>query len=103
MVVPLRSGAGTRLKILDALAAGKAIVTTTVGVEGLDLQDGRHLLIQNDPAAFAAAIVELLGDPGLAGRLGEAGRMVVGSRYAWPHVAAPLLALYRELGVGTRG
>ncbi|MDT7604133.1 MAG: polysaccharide biosynthesis protein PslH, partial [Acidobacteriota bacterium] len=62
-VVPLRVGGGTRLKIFEAMAVGKAVVSTTVGAEGLDVSDGRDVLLADDAASFAAAINSLLGDP----------------------------------------
>ena len=63
-VVPLRIGGGTRLKILDAWAMGKAVVSTSVGCEGLDAVDGQNILIRDDPAAFAAAVMMVLRDSG---------------------------------------
>src|SRR5207247_2851983 len=62
-VVPLRVGGGTRLKIFEALAMGKAVVSTTVGAEGLPLVPGTHFLQADDPAEFAAAVVAALRDP----------------------------------------
>ena len=73
-VVPLRIGSGTRLKILEALAMGKAIVSTTVGAEGLDLRDGEEILIADEPTAFADAVIRLLTDSELRRRVGETGR-----------------------------
>lgn len=86
-VVPLRVGGGTRLKIFEALAMGKAVVSTTVGAEGLPLVPGEHFLRADDPADFARAVVSLLRDP--AGRkvLGAAGRRLVEERYGWAQVA----------------
>src|SRR5262249_8448219 len=62
-VVPLRAGGGTRLKIFEALAMGKAVVSTTVGAEGLALVDGEHFVDANEPDEFATAVVDLLRDP----------------------------------------
>ena len=89
-VVPLRIGGGTRLKIFEALAAGKAVVSTTVGAEGLPLVPGRHLLRADDPADFARAVVSLLRDPGQRRALGTAGRRLVVERFGWPEVAKDL-------------
>src|SRR5437899_2078089 len=86
-VVPLRIGGGTRLKIFEALAAGKAVVSTTVGAEGLPLVPGVHFLQADDPGEFARAVVSLLRDPGRRRALGEAGRRLVEERFAWPAVA----------------
>jgi glycosyltransferase involved in cell wall biosynthesis len=86
-VVPLRVGGGTRLKIFEALAMGKAVVSTTVGAEGLPLTPGEHFIVADDPASFASAVVSLLRDPGRRRALGAAGRQLVEARYSWPQVA----------------
>jgi len=86
-VVPLRVGGGTRLKIFEALAMGKAVVSTTVGVEGLPLTPGTHYVQADDPAQFADAVVALLRDPARRRALGSAGRSLVEQRYAWSQVA----------------
>jgi len=83
-VVPLLSGGGTRIKILEALAHRVPVVTTTIGVEGLDLVDGQHLLVRDDAAAFAAAAVQLLRDPVLAEQLTTRGA----ERYDRDHTPA---------------
>jgi sugar transferase (PEP-CTERM/EpsH1 system associated) len=85
-VVPLRVGGGTRLKIFEALAMGKAIVSTTVGAEGLPLVAGQHFLQADDPAVFARATVALLRDAGQRKALGTAGRQLVEEHYSWAHV-----------------
>jgi polysaccharide biosynthesis protein PslH len=74
VVVPMRAGGGTRLKILEAAASGKAIVSTSLGVEGLSLQAGETVVIADSPAEFAAAVVALLRDPDRRARLGTAAR-----------------------------
>lgn len=82
-VVPLLSASGTRFKILEAWAARRAVVSTTLGAEGLGARDGEHLLVADDPAAFADAILRLLADPPLRRRLGEAGRALYLDRFTW--------------------
>ncbi len=82
-IVPLRIGAGTRLKILEAMSMKKAIVTTTVGCEGLDVENNRHLLVRDNPKDFANAVIELLRDKALRNRLGENGRRLVEEVYDW--------------------
>lgn len=82
-VAPLRAGGGTRLKILEALAARQAVVSTTVGAEGLDLADGRDLVLADEPGAFAERCVELLGDADRRRRLGASGRAAVEAQYDW--------------------
>jgi sugar transferase (PEP-CTERM/EpsH1 system associated) len=94
-VAPLRIGGGTRLKILDALAMGRPVVSTSLASEGLDLADGHELLIADGAEAFAAAAVRLLRDPAQRAELGAAGRRAVEKRYTWPVVLAglePLIA-----------
>ena len=66
VVVPIRYGGGTRVKILESFAHRVPVVSTTLGAEGLDVEDGVHVLLADDPDEFAAAIVRLLGDPGYA-------------------------------------
>lgn len=87
MVVPLRVGGGTRLKIFEGLAMGKAVVSTAIGAEGLPLEDGVHFLRADRPEDFAAAALRLLDDGALRRRLGEAGRRLVEERYGWGRVA----------------
>ena len=86
-VVPLRVGGGTRIKIFEALAMGKAVVSTSIGAEGLPLVPGRHFLNADGPDAFARSVVTLLGDPALRARLGAAGRELVERQFSWEHVA----------------
>jgi glycosyltransferase involved in cell wall biosynthesis len=85
-VVPLRIGGGTRLKIFEALAMGKAVVATRVGVEGLPIVSGQHFLQADSPADFAQAVVTLLKDPRRRYALGMAGRRLVEERYSWTQV-----------------
>jgi len=86
-VVPLRAGGGTRLKIFEALAMGKAVVSTTVGAEGLGLTPDRDVSIADEPDAFARAVTVLLQDPSKRQALGQAGRLLVNTRYSWDQVA----------------
>jgi glycosyltransferase involved in cell wall biosynthesis len=78
---PIRVGGGTRLKILEAAAYGKAVVSTTIGAEGIGFRDGEEIFLRDEPASFAAACVELLGNTSLGERMGAAARRVVGERY----------------------
>ncbi|MGD0200388.1 MAG: glycosyltransferase family 4 protein [Bryobacteraceae bacterium] len=84
VVVPLLAGGGTRLKILEAWAAGRAVVSTTVGAEGLPARDGEHLLIADTAETFAAAVSRLLDSPAERARLGAAGRALCEERLTWP-------------------
>ncbi|HXZ98790.1 MAG TPA: glycosyltransferase family 4 protein [Candidatus Binatia bacterium] len=97
VAVPLRMGSGTRLKVLEGLAMGKAIVSTRLGCEGIEVVDGEHLLIADAPEAFADAVARLIGDAELRRRLGEAGRKLVERRYGWETVAAELDAFHADL------
>jgi len=96
-VVPLRVGGGTRLKILDAWAMGKAVVSTSVGCEGLAAEDGRNILIRDDPAEFARAVCDVLRDQSLRARLGAAARQTVEQHYSWERIGGPMLQLYDAL------
>jgi glycosyltransferase involved in cell wall biosynthesis len=87
VVVPLRLGGGTRLKVLEALAHGKAVVSTSVGAEGLDVRPGVDIEIADDPATFARVCVRLLSDPAGRARLGQSGRARVLARYQWSAIA----------------
>lgn len=82
-IVPILSGGGTRVKILEAMALGTPVVTTTKGVEGIDAQDGVHLLIADTPQAFAAAILRLCCEPGLRQRLTAQAHQLVRTKYDW--------------------
>jgi len=88
--VPLRMGSGTRLKILEGLAMGKGVVSTTIGCEGIDVRHGEHLLVADDPGAFASAVVSMMDDRELARRLGQAGRTLVEQRYSWTSIVDEL-------------
>lgn len=108
-IVPLRVGGGTRLKILDAWAMGKAVVSTSVGCEGLVAVDGANILIRDDPAEFAEAVVQVLRDKALRERLGAAARRTVEERYSWDVIGTglrrsldELRRLRRPLSVHTR-
>ncbi|MEM8931389.1 MAG: glycosyltransferase family 4 protein [Acidobacteriota bacterium] len=98
LVVPLRAGSGTRLKILEALASATPIVTTTIGVEGIDAKGGEHLLVADHPDAFADAVVRVLNEPELGARLGTAGRTLVETHYDWDRIASRLDRGLRALG-----
>jgi glycosyltransferase involved in cell wall biosynthesis len=81
MVVPLRSGSGMRVKILDALARGVPTVTTSIGCEGIDVEAGKHLLVAETPSQFAAAVLRVLAEEDLAQSMSKVGRLLVMERY----------------------
>ena len=87
-VVPLRVGGGTRLKILEACAMGKAVVSTSIGAEGLPLVDGEHFIAADDPAVFAGAVTVLLRDATRRRALGTSARRLVEARHSWGQVTA---------------
>jgi glycosyltransferase involved in cell wall biosynthesis len=97
VVVPLRLGGGTRLKIVEAMAMGKAIVSTTLGAEGIEAVPGRDLLIEDQPAPFANAVNRLLAEPGLATRIGESARQLAVERYTWSAAARALEDFYSRI------
>lgn len=82
-VVPLRIGGGTRLKILQSMALGTPVVSTSKGAEGLDVTDGRDILIADSPGDFASQVLRVLTDPALGARLAAAARALVRERYTW--------------------
>jgi glycosyltransferase involved in cell wall biosynthesis len=96
VVVPLRAGAGTRLKILEAAACGNAIVSTALGAEGLEFVPGRDLVIADSPAEFADAVNEVLRDDHLRSRLGQSARAAA-EKYRWELIGGRLLELVRPL------
>jgi glycosyltransferase involved in cell wall biosynthesis len=87
VVVPILVGGGTRLKIYEAMAMGKAVVSTTIGAEGLVYKPGEHLLVADEPAAFAEAVVSLLKAPRFRSQLGESARRLVHDRFSAETVA----------------
>ncbi len=102
LIVPLRSGGGMRVKILEALARGIPVVSTTIGYEGIDLIPGEHLLVGDTPEEFAAAVTQLLTDPELGGRIAAAGRRRLLERYDWRAVCPAMDRVYEQL-VRARG
>jgi len=97
VIVPLRFGGGTRLKIVEAMAMGKAIVSTSLGAEGIEAVRGRDILVEDDPQAFADAVNRLLAEPGLAMRMGQSARQLAVDRYAWSGAARTLENFYRQI------
>jgi sugar transferase (PEP-CTERM/EpsH1 system associated) len=89
-IVPLRIGGGSRLKILEAMSMRKAVISTSVGAEGLRVKDGDNILIRDDPAKFADAVISCLEDESLAGRIASQGRETVMAHYRWERLARKL-------------
>ncbi len=103
MIVPLRAGGGMRVKILNALAQGLPIVSTTIGCEGIALEAGRHLLIADTPEAFAQATLRLLEERGVTDELGRNGRQLIQSTYDYRTACRPVDDVYQmsshEIGI----
>lgn len=96
-VVPLRYGSGTRLKVLEAMAMEMAVVSTSIGCEGIDVEHNANIIIEDSPNAYAAAIIRLLKYAEQRKRLAKAGRQLVLQKYDWNIVAKPLDELYRRM------
>ncbi len=100
-VVPLRAGSGTRLKVLEAMALGKAIVTTSVGSEGIALRHGHSALYADDAQAFADAVLSLLASPTRVAELGTQARRLAEEEYGWDAIGSRLLRAYEPLLAST--
>lgn len=97
VVVPLLSGSGTRLKVLEAFAAGRPVVSTRLGAAGLEVEDGVHLLLADSPEEMATTIARLVESPGLRERLVENAWRLVDERYRWATIGQRLLETYDRL------
>jgi sugar transferase (PEP-CTERM/EpsH1 system associated) len=86
-VVPLRIGGGSRLKILEAMAMGRPVVSTTIGAEGIDVTHGLHVLLADNPGGFADSVLQFLNDKALCGRIAAEGRRIVEQSYGWGALA----------------
>ena len=96
-VVPLRVGGGTRLKIFEAMAMGKAVVATSIGAEGLPVQHGENILLADDPNEFANQVVNLLRSPSVRAVLGNAARLLVEQKHNWDSVGSYFEATLRDV------
>ncbi len=96
-VVPLRVGSGTRLKILEALALGAAVVSTSKGAEGLELEAGRDLVVADEPDEIADQVSALLDDPDRRAELAAAGRETVAARYSWTSITPDFVQLIEQV------
>jgi glycosyltransferase involved in cell wall biosynthesis len=96
VIVPLRIGGGTRLKIYEAMATAKAVVSTTVGAEGLDVHHGRDIILADDPSSFAQAVIMLLRDPELRRRYEKAAAETA-ARYDWPAIGERFSAVLQSV------
>lgn len=101
-VVPLRMGSGTRLKVVEALAMKKAIVSTSIGSEGIDVMDNEHLLLRDDPESFASAVVKLIGNRSERDRLASNGYELVRKRYDWNVIGDAIEQAFHSLAIPTQ-
>ena len=97
MVVPVRIGGGSRLKIIESLATGCAVVSTAVGAEGLRLTPGEHYLQADDGASMARLILDALDRPELLSKTAELGQQRVRSHYGWPNLAAQMEQVWQQI------
>ncbi len=102
LLVPLRIGGGTRIKIIEAMAAGCPVISTPVGCEGLNVRHGENILVANDADEFAAAFSSLLKDPPLAARLTANARRLVEREYSWSAAASQLESIWQSTALKVR-
>lgn len=95
-IVPLRIGGGTRLKILEAMAMGKAVVSTSIGAEGIECRDGKNILLGDTPEAFAVKVLLLLNDEQKSKDIGQQARQFVCDHYDWNLIGQKLKSIYEE-------
>ena len=96
-IVPLRAGGGTRLKILEAMALGRPVVSTSIGCEGLDVENGKHLFIADTPVEFAEKTMQLLNECNTRDYIIRCGRELAEQRYDWDVLTYQLLKSYAEV------
>lgn len=99
-VAPIRSGSGTKLKVLEAMAAGKAIVATSVGVEGIEGRNGEHFQVADTAEDFASRVVAILNDEGLRDRLGANARRLAEAKYDWTTICGKMSKIYEDAAAG---
>jgi len=97
-VVPITVGGGTRLKILDAMSMGKAIVSTSTGCEGIEVEDGENIIIADSPTEFSRKVILLLKNTELRNRLEARARETAHELYSWKKIAPKLEQVYSYLG-----
>ncbi len=102
-VVPLRIGSGMRIKILELMALGMAIVSTSIGAEGIDVESGKHLLIADTPDEFAECVSTLLSSPDLCRKIGANARELVSGQYTWDSAGEKLVSAYNKILGGDDG
>jgi len=96
-ICPIRDGGGTKLKLLDAIAMGKAIVSTSIGAEGLEVKNGEHILIADDPVSFVSQILRIFKNLNLRTNLGNSAKNLVEKKYSWKIIGKKLNSLYQKM------
>lgn len=102
-IVPMRIGGGTRIKIFEAMAMGKAVVSTTIGAEGLPIHHGKDLILSDEPEEFARHVISLMRNPRERGELGRAARLLVEQKYGWAAVAGTFYQVLLRAAEISRG
>lgn len=98
LVAPIYGGGGTRYKNFEAFASGLPVITTSIGIGGIDAKDGVHVIVRDEPEEIAGAAVELLGNLGLARKIAENAKRLVKDKFDWDPIARNLSRIYEELG-----
>jgi glycosyltransferase involved in cell wall biosynthesis len=103
LVIPVRAGGGMRVRILEGLAYGEAIVTTSIGLEGIDAESGKEVIVADSPQEFAEAVLELLGNYELRNEIAKNGRDLVERKYDWQVVLQKVTEIYQEFELNIQG
>jgi glycosyltransferase involved in cell wall biosynthesis len=101
-IVPLRIGGGTRLKIFEAMAMNKAVISTSVGAEGLPVCSGKNILLADTPSAFADSVISLLRDSNQRHRLGSAARVLVQENYSWSKIVESFILTLQDAVISSK-
>lgn len=96
-IAPIYHGSGTRIKILEYMALGKPVISTSKGAEGLDVENGKHIVLRDNPTEFAETIVELLLNKNMAERMGKNGQKLVKEKYRWRDIVTLAIKAYNQL------
>jgi glycosyltransferase involved in cell wall biosynthesis len=103
IIVPLRFGGGTKLKVLDSLAMGKAVVSTSIGIEGIDVSPGKNIIVADSPKEFADSVIYLLENANVRKDIGRMGRKLIEEKYDWTMIGKKQRELYKEIVLSYQG